>query len=393
MNRKTIYLGLLLFAAILWGCSEEPVEEPTPPQVEALPVNFLVEGEWTKGVVTTHEDAIHSLGIIGYSTGEYNFDEMITPELEGTLTPNLFNNVHAQRMEVEEGVLSAWHYAPAVYWPSNTDIKNTFFAYSPYQEQRESEEEDEEGEEEEAGPLYLVTDQGSPQIIYRVPSEVSEQIDLLYSDYTAVGATNLYHSSNDGQVKFHMKHALLWLRFIIAPVAISSKEAESYQIREFNLTAGSIINTGRFDMRTATWKAIPDLPDSDEGFESVDYNFDSFWAEDGSGYLDVNAKETLPVGGKSSTNCLMIIPQSIEHKKNQTTVSVLFTYNDGTEESGSNDEYYVTMPFPDVKLDKAGYVMTFVVKISAKGSWVEFQDSNKIETWLEDTEEREIETY
>lgn len=375
MNRKTTYLGLLLFAAVLCGCSEEQVEEPALPQIETHPVGLLVEGELSKGVVTTDPKSIHSLGIIGYSTNTL-FDEAIAPE------PNLFDNVHAERMiDEESGELTPWYYTPAVYWPSNVELKNTFFAYSPYTACQDELPED---------LLSVVTDNGSPQIIYSVPEAMSEQIDLLYSDSAYV--SNINYESNSGNVTFKMKHALLWLRFMIAPVIenLTPKEGEteSYTITEFNMTADRIINTGQFDMRTAKWSKIDDLPDSNNGYEGVNYEFDNLWEEP----LTVEAGKTYPMGGLTYEHCLMIIPQSIVLSENATAVNVAFTHDDASGDP-SNTEHYITMPFPDVKLDKAGYVMTFIVKLSISGAWIEFRDSNPIDVWLENSEKREIETF
>ncbi|MDL2255429.1 fimbrillin family protein [Parabacteroides sp. OttesenSCG-928-K15] len=380
MNHKITYLGLCLFAVLLWGCDKEQVEieEPTPPQEVSRPVGLLVDGDLTKGVVITKKDSIRSLGLIAYST-DTPFDEKAT-----TSNPNLFDNVSAMRT-FDEKTLSSWSYTPAVYWPSNPDIKNTFFAYSPYQDQDEEEEEEDEDVFPE-GSIRVVTDQGSPKLIYRVPQSMSEQIDLLYSEYNADVKNINYNEANNGNVKFNMKHALLWLRFIIAPVKESGHENEIYTIDEFNMTAGRIINTGQFDMATATWSKIDELPN--DGYESVNYDFDNLMDEP----LVVQADSLQPMGGVNYDHCLMIIPQAIVLSENLTAVTVAFTYYSGVGEE-TNIEHYITMPFPDVKLNKPGYVMTYIVKLSTTGARIEFQDSNPIDEWIENTKDREVEAF
>ncbi|MDF9829917.1 fimbrillin family protein [Parabacteroides sp. PF5-6] len=369
MINRTTYLALLLLAAALWSCSQEPVEEPVPPRVEAHPVGFLVDGNLSKGVVTTHKDSIYSLGLIGYST-EDSFDIKAK-----TSDPNLFDNVTAYREEIG-GV--SWIYDQPVYWPSNSALKNTFFAYSPYQDEFPDE------------SITIVTDKGSPRIIYSVPEAMSEHTDLLYSVYNTDVANINYTEQNRGTVKLNMKHALLWLRFMIAAEKQSGHADEAYTVTEFNMTAGRIINTGLFDMATATWYSIPELPNGE--YESVNYDFDNLEDEP----LVVKADSMYPMGGVSYDHCLMIIPQSIVLSENETAVNVAFTYDTGLEDDPEKDiERYITMPFPDVKLNKPGYVMTFIVKLSTEGARITFHSSNPIAEWLEEEDDplREIETY
>ncbi|MDL2265259.1 fimbrillin family protein [Parabacteroides sp. OttesenSCG-928-G07] len=365
MDRKTIYLGLFLLATVLFGCDKEQAEEPTPPD-NLRKIGLHVGGDLTKAEVTTAADQILSLGIIGYSTG--------TDDYDGTTAPNLFDNAHAERTN-ENDVLSSWSY-PIAYWPANPEIKNTFFAYSPYQD--------------EDSMLYVLTDEGSPKLIYSVPETMSEQIDLLYSEYNA-DVKNINFDKNDGSVKYNMKHALLWLRFMIAPMKENKEpeegKVESYTVTEFNMTAGRIINTGQFDMATATWSNIPDLND-DDGYEGVDYEFDYLWDTP----LIVEADSLEPMGGRDYSHCLMIIPQNIVLNENFTAVNVAFIHDDASS-TPSNTEHYITMPFPDVKLNKPGYVMTFIVKLSISGAWIEFRDSNPIEEWLKDPTLREVEAF
>lgn len=375
-NRNIRYLGLFLFAALLGSCDNEQRDEPTPPD-SLYPVSFQVEGKLTtKGQVTTTVDEILSLGIIGYSTG--------TSDYNGTTAPNLFKNAHAKRTKDEvSGDLSDWSYDPVAYWPSNPEIKNTFFAYSPHQDQFPE------------GALEIVADDDDyPQIIYTVPEKMSEQIDLLYSEYNK-DVQNIYYSTHGGKVKYNMKHSLLWLRFMIAPmkeitdpeVLATNVNDESYSIYEFNMTAERIINTGIFNPATAKWSPITD--ENDDGYDPVDFVFDNL---DEDHPLTIKAGEMAPMGGTDYMNCLMIIPQAFVWKDNNTTVMVAFTHDDGSS-TPSNTDHYITMPFPDVKLDKPGYVMTFIVKLSISGAYIDFVSSNPIDEWLEDETLREIEVY
>lgn len=389
MNRLTIHIGLLLFAAAASACARERTNAPAPaPAHGTQAIGFSVADKVTRSVTMNASDIL-SLGIFGYSTGDEDFNPNNTAH-----TPNLFANRKAARTE-ESSVLTPWTYAPAAAWPSDDTEKNTFFAYSPYMD------------EFPTGSMTVITGESSsgyPQIYYKVPSKVSEQVDLLYSEYfvsdngtppvltPSPDVSNINYNTNTanpGYVKYTMKHATIWIRFLIATVQeadVITPEPESYTVTEFYMVGGNIVAGGVFDMGAATWRPAPEMVGSD-GYEAVTYEFDHLWDEP----LVVPAGDTAPLTGVE--DCLMMIPQDFVTSENLTSVAISYTHDDGSG-SPSNTEYYVTLPFPDVKLGRAGYVMTYVVKLSTSGAWIEFQNDNTIEKWLEDnTTPREIDVF
>lgn len=374
MKSKVLYIGsFLLAAATMSACVKERPSTTSPDNTPKV-VGLSVDGALTKGEVTTDKDDILSLGIFGYSTGTENFDH--TNPLH---TPNLFANREAARANA----ISPWVYNPVAVWPSDMTEKSTFFAYSPYEPVFPD---DSDGEFE-----VPTVNSGYPKIHYRVPSKVSEQIDLLYSEYNA-DVTNINYgtnTANPGHVKYNMKHAMLWLRFLIATVQETdgtNPNPESYTITEFYMSGGNIMAAGEFNMGTASWSPIDGIGPNQDGYESATYEFDYLWDDP----LVVPANATQPLGG--TTRCLMMIPHNFVTSVNLTSVAISYTHDDGST-NPSDTEYYVTLPFPDVQLGRPGYVMTYVVKVSTSGAWITFQEENTIEKWLEDTTDRPIEVF
>ena len=376
MNRNIIYIALLSAAAALSACVKE---RPPVPQPDNLPkaVGLSVDDAQTRGDVTSSADQILSLGIFGYSTGTEDFNAS-----NPLHTPNLFADREATRENVAS-VLTPWTYDPVALWPSDLNEKNTFFAYSPYQPEFPT---DSDGEF-----VVSAASPGYPRISYRVPSMVSEQVDLLYSEFNA-DVKNINYNTNTvhpGHVKYNMKHAMLWIRFIITTVdetGGSNPYPETYTIKEFSFTGGNIITAGTFDMGTAAWSADPAFSGDADGYEAATYEFDHLEGAP----LIIPAGQTVPLTG--ATECLMMIPQNIVQATNLTTVYVLYTHNDGSG-SPKTTELYKTIPFPDVQLGHAGTVMTYIVKVSTSGAWITFRDDNTIEKWLQDPTDRPIETF
>lgn len=363
MIRKITYLGLLLYAAGISACSREPSPEPDP-VIGPKKVGLSVEGGLTRAVITASKDEILSLGIYGYSTGTSAFSPGDTEML-----PNLFGNSRAWRTE-SGGVLSDWEYNPVALWPSDEEENNTFFAYSPH-------------EDDIASGVVEASDKdtpGYPYLIYTVEEEtnVSDQVDLLYSELNA-DVRDINYATNDGKVKYMMKHAMSWVRFLIYPVLEYDdndvpEEDALYAITEFYFTGADVVTSAELNLCTGSWTPIVS--------GMVTYTFD---------HLE-EAFQNIPAGGDptylgTTDNCMMLIPQEIVLDRNETAVNISYWYDkDGVpDEEGEWDwtEYYRTLPFPDVKL-RAGSVVTFVVKLSVRGATIEFHSDNTIEEWLKE---------
>ncbi len=186
MNRKTKHTGMrrlngfLLAASLLLGaCSGEESVSDFPQG--NIPVCFNGDVPETRAVKEYTEAAdLTDIGVFAYFTHN-DFDA-------NTATPNFMYNQCVKKQE--NGM---WTYTPAKFWPNNLTDKISFFAYAPYV--------DETG----GNPSFdSQTVKGFPKLHYTVPASEADQTDLLAS----VSLMNQTFGSNNGTVRFAMKHAL-----------------------------------------------------------------------------------------------------------------------------------------------------------------------------------------
>ena len=351
MNKRIVYSALFFVVWIFASCNKET---PSPGHEEPRVLSFAAEQIQNRGASTSSADEILSLGIFGYSTGTEAFNAN-----DPSTLPNLFWN----QLVTRDDKTVPWTYDPVAYWPIDPAIQNTFFAYSPYYTEFP----------EESFIFSSEDNSGYPFLYYRVPTILSEQVDLLYSVFNS-NVTNINYDTNAGKVKYTMSHALGWIRFLIAPMPEDDEDPNaSYSIHEFNMSGGNIVTAGQFNLGTAAWTPL-DMSD-------VIYEFDDLH--------ETPLKAQVGNVTEVSEDCLMLLPQNIVQSQNLTTINLKFTYDDGTNGEQSDTEYYVTAPFPDVRIS-AGNVILYIVRVSKSGILVEFTDENTIENWLEDEEDREI---
>ena len=399
MTMKRYILHIALLACVVGtvlSCGREPASEPVPtPEPEARYAAIGLATDMIQSRNPAHQDAstILSLGIFGYSTGTDNF----TGSGE---EPNIFDNREATRANAA----ADWIYSPVAYWPLDQSIKNTFFAYSPYTEDED---------DSEDATYYAYNDNGTPYLYYEVPGYVSEHLDVLYSEHVTtpdppnnkVPNVNINYGTNGGEVKYNMKHALNWIRFIIAAdreiigyeddgngdpdpdQPIYEDSTAFYLVREFGFFGSDIITAGTLNMMTGAWE------DPKRG--TAEYEFDNLTDNAAGGVkLIVGENGNSTSLTTAAENSLMVFPQDFEQERDGTEVWFAFTYHENssvTPNPLTDTEYYITLPFPDVKLARPGTVMTYIVKLSRSGSYIEFHSQNTIEEWLNDPTIREKE--
>lgn len=320
----------------------------------SLAMTLAVEGGQTRARIELAED-IMSLGLFGYSTGTDSFDATNPAHL-----PNLMHNRLATRSEAG----GDWSYSPDAYWPVDLSVKNSFFAYSPHSSLFPV---------SAAVAVSGIGASGYPTLSYTVPELVSEQVDVLYSEYEyAVGnqkylnanTANVNRNTNGGQVLYKMKHALTWLAFMAYPEPRSGQHDE-YHIVSLRFIVDKLVTRASLNLGTGEWVN----PVS----SSADYQFDV-------------VSTALPVGQvnaiTATDNQLMLIPQNFTVKDNPSTIDIVYTINDADDGTDDSDEYFYTIPFPDTKLG-AGRVTVYLLRLSPEGAQVQFLEDNTITQWLE----------
>ena len=393
MKRYIRHIALLTcMVGTVLSCVREPASGP---EAQRAAIGLATDPVQSRN--SSHQDAttILSLGIFGYSTGTDNF----TGSGE---EPDIFDNMEATRTSAS----ADWVYLPVAYWPLDQSFKNTFFAYSPYTE----DEDDSEG-----ATYYAYDDNGTPKLYYSAPGAVSEHLDVLYSEYVTtpdlpnnkVPNVNINYGTNDGKVRYNMKHSLVWLRFLLAvdreiigyeddgsgnpdpTQPIYEDPTAFYLVREFGFFGGNILTAGTLNMMTGTWSH-----DVMYDVGVAEYEFDNLTDN-----ADEGVKLTVGTNGNTTSltsaneNSLMVFPQDFVQERDGTVVWFAFTYHENSSvvpDPLTDTEYYITLPFPDVKLAYPGTVMTYIVKLSRSGSYLRFHSQNTIEEWLEDNTQREI---
>ncbi len=352
MNKlhNTYCIGLLSLILLLAASCSDHTDIPVN---SGTAIGLDVDEATTKAHTQSVADIV-SLGVFGYSTGTNVFSATNT-----THVPNLLYNCNASKSN------STWSYSPNAYWPMDLTVKNTFFAYSPHSSKFPA-----EANVQISGPSAS----SYPTLNYTVPDQVARQVDILYSDTKTDTLTtaNIHRNTNDGKVKFHMKHATAWIVFLIAPIKIAN-DNEAYTIKSFRFVAKTMTSRALLNLSKGTWVGLE--------ASAVDYRF-------------TPNPDPITVGGiKWATKDgerLMVIPETLSREVNEPYIHLSYTFNNGTTEDP--DEYSYSLPFPETPLG-AGRIVTYVLNISVDGIKIRLKDINTIEAWELEEVEEEYEVY
>ena len=153
-------------------------------EIQNNEVHFITDIK-TKGVDLTNSN-IDNIGVLAFYTGRYNWVDV------GSVTsPYFMYNSLLNRVKTNNA-WSNWNYSPLVYWPNN-DEKISFFAYSPFANKNNN---------IRISEIYKT---GLPNITYQIPTDVTKQVDLLYTlpvlDLNKSDVLNNF-------VKLNFKHSL-----------------------------------------------------------------------------------------------------------------------------------------------------------------------------------------
>lgn len=243
--KKVLFLAAAT-AAIVSSCSQsaESVIEDNSNNIETsqTPVNMSVyTASSTRvgdaGIITTPQDLVgkKGFGVFAYQTDGDDYNSSTKPNF-------MYNQQVEGDVATDKDKTVTWKYSPIKYWPNDNTIadntnnnakgetntgKVSFFAYAPYANPGNN----------EASGITAVSgndDSGDPTVTYKLATNSSENVDLLWgtagSNGTTVGGTEqagkkLTNSSNvevgkekvnvnltkmktNGKIQFNFKHAL-----------------------------------------------------------------------------------------------------------------------------------------------------------------------------------------
>lgn len=176
---KSLFLAMTACAAMaMTSCSSEDLTSGTT-QANETPISFSTylgrAAESRVGETTSTSIQTSGFGVFAsYTTDDWNDN-----------TPNFMFN---QKVDHSQ---NGWSYTPVKYWTNSG--KFSFFAYAPY------------GTDNNGITTYSEnTAAGAPVLKITVPTDVSKMID-----FVAANAMNkTYSTSDDGEVKFVLKHEM-----------------------------------------------------------------------------------------------------------------------------------------------------------------------------------------
>ena len=181
------YIFVCLAASIL-AVSCTKTEEPTGGGNNEIRFATADENIWTRGMPVTSNADIPDMGVFGYYTGNGTTNNWAAHG--ATAQPGFMNNVQINHTG------GIWSYDDPVNWPQAADANVSFFAYSPYATA--------------ANGITMNASTGIPSITYTVPTNCSDQPDLMVS---ALLKDRNRINNGSSPVNFEMRHALTCIGF------------------------------------------------------------------------------------------------------------------------------------------------------------------------------------
>lgn len=181
------YIFVCLAASIL-AVSCTKTEEPTGGGNNEIRFATADENIWTRGMPVTSNADIPDMGVFGYYTGNGTTNNWAAHG--ATAQPGFMNNVQINHTG------GIWSYNDPVNWPQAADANVSFFAYSPYATA--------------ANGITMNASTGIPSITYTVPTNCSDQPDLMVS---ALLKDRNRINNGSSPVNFEMRHALTCIGF------------------------------------------------------------------------------------------------------------------------------------------------------------------------------------
>jgi hypothetical protein len=314
-------LGMLLAVT---ACNKDiglPPEEEEE-EGEKRAIGFELETAGTKALPTTE---VKKIGVFGYSE--------VTP-----FVPNYFLNQAVIKPA------STWTYSGVVkYWPTD-GTKLSFYAYAPYIDVENT---------FDLKPKTVTA--GAPTIEYTVPDDITEQIDLMWSN-----ATNQEYALNNGVVKFTMEHALTKVNFALA--LAPAEEGRPFMVTINELTIRNVIGKGTLNLDRV--KTDGDL----WSLASAKVSYDYFPT---TGLIDLTLDAQDPASITAYTplfadgHSLMLIPQSLGiSDSTQPEVEINYSYTNTY--SGETFPKKATLKLETASLTKweAGAGVNYQITIS-----------------------------
>lgn len=304
--KKNLF-GWLAMATMLVGigCSSDEVVNDYSPE-NAIQFGTYVGRDAQSRAASIDGSILESkgFGVFAYYTGTDNF---------GNGSP--LNYMRNQEVRFTNSV---WTYSPIKYWPNNENDKISFFAYAPYWNASTS------AINISGIPASDAT--GNPLITFKVPTEVTDQVDLLYANQP-----NLKKQDVNENIKFVFQHALARVGFKVEAMidvkngdgdgtaddndsheASKEKDGATTIIVESVTLSGKFFSKGDLNLVSGNWANLTT--------EQQSYTLDS------DNFSNISTGVTTSKTQLNNDNSyLMLIPKSFASGGETMTVKVVYT--------------------------------------------------------------------
>lgn len=239
---KRILITLACTAVVLTGCiQDEVLDSGRTSGTDAVEFGtYLGRSAATRATVVTSETLeSEGFGVMAWYTGQDEYSEGYSSDVYDY-------DFMVNTCVSHDG--SMWSYTPLKYWPNNEGDKLTFLAYAPYSDD------------------YSVLSGGaataiSQTIDFTVKNEVTDQIDLLWSDNPE--NEDMLKPYVDYKVLFTFKHALSRIGFNVAAFIDDVRTNEGSVSQE--LDANTVINVKKVMLVNGTTDYAADNTVTPEG--------------------------------------------------------------------------------------------------------------------------------
>ncbi|MBR5498649.1 MAG: fimbrillin family protein [Bacteroidales bacterium] len=330
---KRFFFSLIALAAVAASCTQSALVET--PDLNGTEITF---NPYTGRTPVTKASAI--LGADGLAgAGGFQVLSLLT---KNTTTTTYMNGLVTGSTS---GQTTTWTYqGSTAYWPDESTYETTTLSFVAYSANALGQYSITEGETTtNANLIDWTTGKTNEEFTFHVPTKVSEQIDLLATNYQQ-GLS--LRTNTDGNVTLNFNHLLSRIGFQV--VANQDKDNRDITISSLVFT-GNIPTQGVLELKAAnTADAIPALTYTDEMVGAPEYQLLS------EAFITPSSKTAAEITDDVNGRYMMIMPHTANDAKIKVTYQI----------EGMSTTRNAVVEIPNTQVFAPGKAYEFILKIS-----------------------------
>lgn len=330
---KRFFFSLIALAAVAASCTQSALVET--PDLNGTEITF---NPYTGRTPVTKASAI--LGADGLAgAGGFQVLSLLT---KNTATTTYMNGLVTG---ATSGQTTTWTYqGSTAYWPDESTYETTTLSFVAYSANALGQYSITEGETTtNANLIDWTTGKTNEEFTFHVPTKVSEQIDLLATNYQQ-GLS--LRTNTDGNVTLNFNHLLSRIGFQV--VANQDKDNRDITISSLVFT-GNIPTQGVLELKAAnTADAIPALTYTDEMVGAPEYQLLS------EAFITLSSKTAAEITDDVNGRYMMIMPHTANDAKIKVTYQI----------EGMSTTRNAVVEIPNTQVFAPGKAYEFILKIS-----------------------------